>query len=267
MSAPDNIKSNYNEVLPGMYEFVPNEVYHASDGLSSTNIKDIYKSIDHYKLTSNKQTDAMIKGSALHDLVLLPDIYKDSYIVSPIKDRRTKAYKQFVLDNSDKQVITLDMSDDIHRMRDSLYKNPTIVRILDSKSVLREVSMWAKDIDTNLLLKARPDLVHEGIIYDLKSTISPSIRGFLGTIYKFKYHVSDAYYRHVCQLNGLTIDDFQFIVVGSTPPYSTAIYKINSDLLGEGVDIYKQSLLTYSNYLLSEDKWSGLSYGREVVTL
>ena len=74
--APKNIIDNYEQVLPGVFAGVPNEVYHASDGISKTNICDIERSVAHYLMSKEhptQQTDAMQKGSALHDLCLLPD--------------------------------------------------------------------------------------------------------------------------------------------------------------------------------------------------
>jgi exodeoxyribonuclease VIII len=270
MSVPKNIKSSYEEVLPGIYALVPNDVYHASDGLSSSNIKDIHKSIAHYRMAQaspKKQTESMRVGSALHDMVLLPDFYREHYMVASVKGKDTNKYKQTVIDNPDKCVLSIKESDLVHNMRDSLYKNPTISNILDNKSILREVSIWSTDPDTNVNIKCRPDLICNGIIFDLKTTVDPSPRGFIQSIYRFKYFVSDPFYRHVCSTIGMSISDFQFICVGNQVPYLTAIYNLNSDLLGEGVNIYKQSLLRYSEYMLSDDKWDGLANGREVVTL
>ena len=75
MTAPVNITSKYTEVMPGVYELVPNDEYHSSDGISKTNVCDIYESIAQYqihKASPQRPTDPMIKGSAFHDLVLLP---------------------------------------------------------------------------------------------------------------------------------------------------------------------------------------------------
>ena len=270
MVAPKNIVDGYNQILPGIYELVPNEVYHASGGLSRSNLSDISDSVGLYHIRKNnpdKPTDAMIKGSALHDLVLLPDEFKKNYVVSPVHTKTAKAYKKCVEDNPDKSVISIRDSDDIHFMRDALYDNPTIRVILDQNSILREVSLWVKEPITELLLKARPDLISDGIIYDLKTTSTPHAKAFIHSVYKFGYQMQSAYYQDVCRMNGMTISDFQFVVVGSKPPYLTAIYNLNNDLLQEGRERYQGALLAYRNYLDSDDKWDGLTYGREVVTL
>ena len=270
MKIPKEIVDGYTEILPSIFELVPNNTYHQVDGLSKTNLCDISESVSYYHMKKNKPddpTDSMIKGSALHDLVLLPDEFKKNYVVSPVHTKTAKAYKKCIEDNPDKMVLSIRDSDDVHYMRDSLYANPSIRSILESKSILREVSIWAEHPATGLLVKVRPDLISDGIIFDLKSTNSPHQFGFIHSVYKFQYQVQSAYYQDVCQLNGMTISDFQFIVVGSKPPYLTAIYNLNPELVEEGRARYNEALQTYKNYLDSDDKWDGLPYGREVVTL
>jgi len=270
MTAPKEIRSKYTEAMPGVYELVPNEEYHASDGLSKTTICQIHESIALYQMmraSPQKPTDPMIKGSAFHDLVLLPEVYKKNYLVGPTIGKATKAHKKCVFDHPHKTVITSGVSDDIYSMRDALYDNPGIKKILDSKTTLREVSIWVKDPITGLTLKIRPDLISDGVIYDLKSTIAPHSRAFLHSVYKYSYNVQSALYQDVSLMNGMKITNFVFLVVGSKPPFLTAIYDINLELLQEGRDKYREALERYSNYLLSSDKWSGLSYGRETVTL
>jgi exodeoxyribonuclease VIII len=267
--APQEIRDNYEEIIPGVYALVPNEVYHASEGLSKTNLCDIDEAISVYKMRKaapQKQTDPMLKGSAFHDLVLLPDVYKQTYLVGPTIGKATKANKQFIIDNPDRIVITVGMADDIHYMRDALYKNPQIREILESDTVLREVSMWVRHNWGDLLCKIRPDIIEGGVIYDLKSTIAPHARGFLHSVYKYKYHVQSAFYQDMADLNGLKISNFKFLVVGSKPPYLTAIYDLNNELVKEGEEIYYAALLKYRKYL-DGDKWDGLDYGRETVTL
>ena len=63
------------------------------------------------------------------------------------------------------------------------------------------------------------------------------------------------------------MDNFIFLAVGNKPPYLTAIYDLNEELLQEGDAFFRKSLLIYKNYLESDDKWTGLENGRGLVTL
>jgi exodeoxyribonuclease VIII len=271
MTAPQNIRDNYEEGIPGVYSGVPNEEYHASEGISCSNIKDLDKSIEHFEhreAFDSKQTDAMLVGSALHDRVLLPDTYYKQYVVSPVKTKTSKAHNTFKKDNPDKDILMPYQENNIESMYRALYKNPTIRGILESDTILREVSVWGKDTTTGLLLKVRPDIIVGGICYDIKTTsgdVSP--RGFISNVFKYKYQVQVPFYLDVLSLNGMSIHEFKFLVVGSVPPYSTAIYDLNEDLIEEGRDIYRRALNRYSDYLLGVDTWAGLVHGRETVTL
>lgn len=266
--APEEISSTYEEVLPGVYSGVPNEKYHSTDGYSHSNLVNVEKSISTYKWskTHQKTTDAMIMGSAFHDLVLLPDEYKNTYIVSPVKGKNTKKYQQMVLDNPDKVILTPGVADTIHYMRDSMFNNPSMREHLEAKTNLREVSIWARCPHTNLLRKIRPDMIHDGFIIDLKSSIAPTPWGFKHSIYEYKYFIQSPYYIDTAKLIDLNIKDFLFFVVGKTPPYLTGIYNINEELMEEGRQRYLNALNRMAEYLITEE-WDGLENGREVVTL
>ena len=268
--APRVIQETYTEVLPGVYSGVPNEEYHSLDGYSHTNLVNIEKSISTYNWRKIHQevTDAMIMGSAFHDLCLLPDEYKNTYLVSPVKGKNTKKYKQMVEDNPDKIILTPGVADTIHYMRDSMYKNPSMREHLEAKTNLREVSIWARCNVTGLLRKVRPDMIHNGFIIDLKSSISPTPQGFRHSIYEYKYFIQSPYYQDTVRLIGLDIKDFLFFVVGKTPPYLTGIYNINDELIEEGRARYLAALSKMECYLIrGEGAWDGLEQGREVVTL
>ena len=271
MNAPENIKDNYEEVIPGVYSGVPNDVYHAAEGISCSDIKEIDKSIEHYEHRSQfemKQSDAMLVGSALHDRVLLPNTYRTHYVVSPVKTKTAKAYHAYVNEHPDKDVLMPQMVENIDSMYDALYRNPTIRDILEQDTILREVSIWVRDTITGLILKVRPDIIVNNVCYDIKTTsgdVSP--RGFISNVFKYKYHVQSPYYLDALSLNGMSITEFKFLVVGSVPPYSTAIYDLNEDLMAEGRLIYRNALNRYGNYILGLDTWAGLMHGRETVTL
>jgi len=268
--APQSIVDKYEQVLPGVFAGVPNEVYHASDGISKTNIVDIERSVAHYLMSKERptqQTDAMLKGSALHDLCLLPDFYYSNYKISPTKGKNTIGYKNFVKEYPDNDILTPGMANDVQEMKDAVFNNPTMKQVLEADTSLREVSIWATDPVTGLLLKIRPDLIYNGVIFDLKTTLSPHPKAFIHSVWDYKYQVQAAYYIYVSSLIGMAMDNFIFLTVGNKPPYLTAIYDLNEELLQEGDAFFRKSLLIYKNYLESDDKWDGLENGRELVTL
>lgn len=74
---------------PGRYEGVPNDVYHAANGISSTMVKDARISLMYFharhidKTISRDSTDALTFGSLVHSLVLEPEKFEDEFAVFP----------------------------------------------------------------------------------------------------------------------------------------------------------------------------------------
>ncbi|WP_029882075.1 RecE family exodeoxyribonuclease [Enterobacter sp. T1-1] len=72
---------------PGRYEGLPNDVYHAANGLSSTQIKDarvslMYFNVRHVaKTISQHDNPAFIFGRATHSFVLEPEKFSDNYVL------------------------------------------------------------------------------------------------------------------------------------------------------------------------------------------
>lgn len=72
---------------PGRYEGLPNEVYHAANGISSTQVKDARVSLMYFnarhvaKTISQQDNPAFIFGRATHSLVLEPEKFADDYVL------------------------------------------------------------------------------------------------------------------------------------------------------------------------------------------
>ncbi|EKQ8000884.1 RecE family exodeoxyribonuclease [Raoultella ornithinolytica] len=74
---------------PGRYEGLPNELYHAANGISSTQIKDARISLMYFharhvaKTIARESTDALTFGSLVHTLALEPDKFDEEFAVFP----------------------------------------------------------------------------------------------------------------------------------------------------------------------------------------
>lgn len=72
---------------PGRYEGLPNEVYHAANGISSTQVKDARVSLMYFnarhvaKTISQQDNPAFIFGRATHSFVLEPEKFADDYVL------------------------------------------------------------------------------------------------------------------------------------------------------------------------------------------
>ncbi|MDI2666496.1 RecE family exodeoxyribonuclease [Klebsiella pneumoniae] len=74
---------------PGRYEGVPNEVYHAANGISSTMVKDARVSLMYFearhvsKTIQKERTKVLDMGSLVHALALQPDQLKKEFSIEP----------------------------------------------------------------------------------------------------------------------------------------------------------------------------------------
>ena len=267
---PKIIQDNAKKVHEGAYLNVDFMDYLAAVGISKSKICDINESVGTMLWKEEhpqKQTDAMLKGTALHDCVLLPDVYKEQYIKGPTNDKRTKKWHAFVSSHSPTTVLTPNMHADVTAMSSALWENDRIREIVKHPTVWREVSCWAHHPVFQVICKFRPDIIVDNWIYDIKTTNAPQWRPFRHTVFQFHYHAQAAFYMDMARMLGLDIEGFRFIVVGSKPPYDTAIYELDDELMDEGRQFYTNGLQAYSDYLTSSDRWSGLPYGRDIVTI
>ncbi|MCZ8804480.1 exodeoxyribonuclease VIII [Escherichia albertii] len=72
---------------PGRYENLPNEVYHAANGISSTMLKDARISLMYYHgrhiagTIPCEESDALLRGRIIHSYVLETDKFSDEYAI------------------------------------------------------------------------------------------------------------------------------------------------------------------------------------------
>ncbi|WP_237929940.1 RecE family exodeoxyribonuclease [Buttiauxella sp. S19-1] len=70
---------------PGRYEDIPNDVYHGSNGVSSTMLKDARVSLMYFngrhviKTIPREQSDALLRGNIIHTYVLEPEKFADEF--------------------------------------------------------------------------------------------------------------------------------------------------------------------------------------------
>ncbi|MHC4062859.1 MAG: hypothetical protein ACYSR6_14880, partial [Planctomycetota bacterium] len=85
MVVPGKIRDGgYKEILPNVIIDIPDTIYHASEGYSRTNVCDVANhSISYMQMQKNnqEQSDALLQGNMTHDLILLPEQFKQKYLV------------------------------------------------------------------------------------------------------------------------------------------------------------------------------------------
>jgi exodeoxyribonuclease VIII len=199
-----------------------------------------YKSFQEERKDDLSQRHFLI-GTALHELILEPQFFKDNYIVSPKYDMRTTAGKtsnaEFLLNAQGKTLLNIEEYEMIVKMGESASLNNTFCDlIVDSH---RELSCYTTDEKTDLLLRMRPDSFanNKSTITDIKSCQVSSYKSFKGDIYKFGYSISAAFY-----MDFLKRENYVFCAIEKQAPYQTALYILDDEMVEYGRGQYRMAL-------------------------
>lgn len=217
------------------------------DRISASDIKNFLVSPKYYfykKYEEQKKSEAerhFIIGSALHELILEPEFFKNNYLVTPKFDMRTNvgktAHAEFLQQAEGKVLLNIDEYEMIVKMGQSASENETFLELIwDS---YRELSCYTIDEKTGLKLKMRPDSFakNKSTITDIKSCQKSSYKDFKGDVYKFGYSITSAFYKDF-----LNRENYVFCAIEKQAPYQTALYMLSDDMIEYGRGQYRMAL-------------------------
>lgn len=180
-------------------------------------------------------------GSALHELILEPELFTTNFIVAPKFDRRTKEgkeqYNAFSEQAQGKTIIIEDEMEMIVKMAENAIKNETLTELI--KDSYRELSCYTADEKTGLKLRMRPDSIanNKSTITDIKSCQDSSPRKFKGDVYSYSYSLSAAYY-----MDFLNRENYVFAAIEKQPPYQVSLYALSDEIIEYGRQQYRMGL-------------------------
>lgn len=256
------------EALPssGLHAGIPEPEYHADPrSLSSTGAKTLLYDgprVYQWARTHPVHKDAYDIGSVVHALVLGVGDYDvlehDSY--------RTKA-AQADRDASRAEGRTPILRKDIEAaeaMRDAVFSNQLAASILSQGEP--EVSMWAEDPETGVLMRGRADWLRDGYLVDLKTAagaIHPS--EFERTAWNRHYGLQVAWYRQILGLND-TVAVPLWVVVSKDAPHQVYVYQASPELLERGTEDMYRALELYAR-CEADGVWPGLADDQQIHTI
>ena len=243
----------------GVYLDLCNEAYHGDkNSLSRSSIMDFGKSPHYFwskHLNKNrpqkKSTAAMMFGAAFHTYVLEFDKFNEFYEIELPKvllkdvgrekyDQNKKALQEQM--NCGKKIISKDDVDLLREMKSALNSCKTAFDLI--RGATYEKSFFWTDEHSGLMIKSRPDILHDNMIIDLKTMNDVSPRSFQSWMVSSGYHVQGAMIRDaVKHFEGKDISTVINICIEKEYPYSIAIYIIDEAALEAGHMQYKQLLL------------------------
>jgi hypothetical protein len=247
-------KSPINDRLYFHRYRLTNAQYHlCTEAVSSSALKELYYGKNPQycyqkyiaKTVPNKQTDAMLIGSATHKLILEPRSFNKEFAVWSGGRRAGGEWKAFKEYHSDKDIITQVQYDEIRIMRDAVRNNSEANTLLSNGEAERSV-FW-RDEETNVLCRARADYQKQSgssnILVDLKTCMSAEPEKFAKDLINLGYPLQEAMYRE-----GFKADAFAFVAV-EKGTNTVQVYTLDDLFDQAGHFIFRQALERWAECL------------------
>lgn len=234
---------------PGVYLDLPPAQYHAVDAVSATRLKKLHSTTPgHFKAwleKPQKYSEAMLLGTIAHAYLLEKAWLSKQFASYPEgidgRMKEGKALKE-KWEAEGKTVVSRDLfnkaCDAAAAVHDKLPLGKT------------EISLFTVEQGSNLLCKARIDLVPSGpAIWDLKTTEDASAKGFEATAFKFGYHIQAAFYLDLWNALCGSVEpktEFKFLALETEPPYAWQVFKCSDSFIERGRQDYQAALLKYA---------------------
>lgn len=254
---------------------ISDKSYHNErDGVSASLIKEIYNDPELYlynKQRGIRSTSKQMRlGSLVHTLILEPEQYESRYLAIG-STANTKAYKEAVIDNPDKTVITIPEEELAVAISAN---NHDVVELFSSPKAMNEIAILGninfsntminnphitptEDYNSkafNIKVKGKVDCIYDiddkrYSVYDLKTT--SDINGFERDVFKYGYDIQAGFYSYLLShaLPERRSLSFFFVVIETKPPYKTNFYECTPGLITQGKD---KSFKIIDRYLIDD---------------
>ena len=194
-------------------------------------------------------------GTAFHTLMLEPELFDKTYVMKPepvfLKDVGREAYEAYKgilahLESCGSIVLSVIEWETLMAMREVINANENAMQLIRDSRI--ENSFFWQDEHSGLLVKARPDILHENMIVDLKTCADASPRAFQNSMVLGGYHVQGAMIRDAIEaIEERRINNVINICVETKYPHNIAIYIIDEYAIDAGQVKYKNILLELKN--------------------
>ena len=246
------------------FEVMTNAEYRQREGLASTDIKRMMKSMATWKyLKDNPEDDhdtpSLKFGRAYHKFCLEPYDFENEFVVSPKFDRRTKEgkeqYAAFEKEAEGKEIIDEEAYEKLVAMREMLYKTPFVKKLINGE---HEKSFFWTDKKTGIKCKCRPDsfgmLGSQPICVDLKTTTDAETDAFMRSALKFNYDIQASHYTAGLEEAYGQEYAFVFIAQETTAPYLVNVLQADDFFMQNGREVRDTMLETYKK-CVELDEW------------
>lgn len=237
-------------------EEVANNDYHRLPGVSNSQLKDfmVDPRVYHYKYLSGEyQPESKPHfdfGSAVHELCLLGDASNIAVIPEEVLSesgaRSGAAWKAFEAENTGKLLLKQPDMEAVNRCVEAVKADPVAGELLAAPGVC-ERFFRATDENNGLELRCKVDKLCEvngrHIVLDLKTASrGTGLKSFPYSVCDYRYDCQDYFYRKVLAANGINVEAFVFVAIGTTQPHTVDCYSLDDDFLREAQTDVEQAL-------------------------
>lgn len=194
------------------------------------------------KIIAEKESTAFDFGTCVHDVIL--EQTTERFLKGPeVSSKATKEWKDFVQLNKEKIVLSPSEHARVLGAFESFCNHDFAHKMVSMSDC--EVSLFAKDTETGLSLKARQDMLAQDLsfIADLKTTASANAKDIQNSIIRYGYDVSAAHYLAVTEIaTGVRPASFFWVFIEKEAPYLINVVEASPELLARGERIRRELL-------------------------
>ncbi len=217
------------------------EQYHARSEWSRSQLEVLRESppLFHGRYTLGsypyKRTTALDVGTVAHTLLSSPASRNELVKIIPAKvlnkdgHRKGAPWKAFEKEHIGLILMKAEEFEPVKQMVRNVYAHDEAGRLL-SAAIHYEHTLYYKDEETGLWLRARPDLLTGAdgrvIIVEYKTTRAVTPREFCSDAYSLGYHRQEAWYWDAVEAFGMDVADFIFITSDKSPAYQCRCYRL-----------------------------------------
>ena len=247
------------------------KAYRLASGVNYSSLKHLRKSALHYRHAIEAGDDPKLAQKlamfrAVHSLVLEPFGFETEYaIYLGRRDKRSKAYKEFLAKNEGKTILSPDEYEQAMACAASVNDHPWVQELLADPRTETEVPMFWEDGDVGTM-KGKADILHLSpdrglIVADLKTfatTDADQIArqgGINGWHIQMAHYLQGAAKHYGCDL--ATVKHSAFcVVVEAKAPHDCTVCQWGETTL-EAAHLEHRALLLRLRTCLETDKWIG----------
>jgi hypothetical protein len=234
---------------PGIYPSLSYQEYDAIDAVRASHLGAALRSAAHYQAalrTPKAATAAMARGKLVHSLLDPLSVAREFVTYGGDKVRDPKGWRQFKLDNADKQIVSLAELEEAQNIADSCHRSGPARNILRKPGQSELTLVWT-DEGTGLPCKCRIDWLTGDEFVDFKTSDDAEPEQFIrrrlvGYVKRdgvwqrrdiYGYSRQLAHYRRGLEANGIH-RAAALITVETSDPYPAVVIDIMPSMLAHG---------------------------------